>query len=107
MNEYRFNNLSPRQPEPSEQAVFLNFHMKAQPPPIFYTDQHDTNVIGDVDAFMVYLESGQAFQDWQEQLGSSARERELFFQKNRRFWQHIAYDGSPSDRPVHAMLPHE
>jgi hypothetical protein len=39
----------------------------------------DTAVIGDLDAFMQYIESGQAFQDWNERIAQRAKELEELF----------------------------
>lgn len=49
----------------------------------------DTDVFGDVDAFIDYIEVGQAWQDWHERLAESAYERELFFREHGRYWRHI------------------
>jgi hypothetical protein len=48
-------------------------------PPELAEAPEETTVIGDVDAFIEYLESGQAFQDWNERLAQRARELEELF----------------------------
>ncbi len=52
-----------------------------------------TMVVGDLEAFSRYIETGQAFQDWQTCYRIAARERERFFIENQHLWHHIV---SPS-----------
>ncbi len=52
-----------------------------------------TVVVGDLEAFASYIETGQAFQDWQTCCRIAAREREQFFIENQHLWHHIV---SPS-----------
>lgn len=48
-------------------------------PPELAEHPEDTVVIGDQDAFMEYLESGQALQDWNERISQRIKElSELF-----------------------------
>jgi hypothetical protein len=39
----------------------------------------ETAVIGDVDAFIDYIESGQALRDWHERIAAAMRELEELF----------------------------
>ena len=50
-----------------------------------------TVVVGDLNAFMHYVETGLAYQDWQERCEVAAREREDFFRDNQHFWQQIVH----------------
>ncbi len=45
-------------------------------PPELASAPEDTTVIGDIDAFMEYIESGQALQDWNERRAALLRELE-------------------------------
>ena len=48
-------------------------------PPELAELSEDTAVVGDLDAFMEYIESGQAQQDWNERLAQRIKElAELF-----------------------------
>lgn len=49
----------------------------------------DTTVIGDLDAFMVYVESGQALHDWRRLQASARKELDGFMQTRGRSWHHI------------------
>jgi hypothetical protein len=48
-------------------------------PPELIEHPDDTTVIGDIDAFIEYLESGQALRDWNERLAATLRELEEIF----------------------------
>lgn len=56
----------------------------------------ETTVVGDLDAFMVYLESGQAWQDWRRLHATAVKELEYFMQSRSRSWHHIITAGSDS-----------
>ena len=56
----------------------------------------DTTIVGDVDAFIDYVESGQALHDWQERRAGALKEIERFFRTNQRVWQY------PVDGPRNA-----
>ena len=56
----------------------------------------ETTVVGDLDAFMVYLESGQAWQDWRHLHATAVKELEGFIQSRSRSWRHIVTQGSES-----------
>ncbi|MBM3225975.1 MAG: hypothetical protein FJZ47_19565 [Candidatus Tectomicrobia bacterium] len=53
----------------------------------------DTAVIGDVDAFIAYLESGQAMRDWHERLAVLAEECDAFLREHSHVWSHIIIYG--------------
>jgi hypothetical protein len=48
-------------------------------PPELLEEPEDTTVIGDVEAFMDYLDSGQAERDWHERIALRIRELEELF----------------------------
>jgi hypothetical protein len=48
-------------------------------PPELAEIAEETTVIGDVDAFMEYIESGQALQDWNERIAQRMKELEELF----------------------------
>ena len=48
-------------------------------PPELLEEPEDTTVIGDVEAFMDYLDSGQAERDWHERMALRIRELEELF----------------------------
>jgi hypothetical protein len=48
-------------------------------PPELIEEPDETTVIGDLDAFMNYIESGQAERDWHERLAMRLRELEELF----------------------------
>jgi hypothetical protein len=47
-------------------------------------EPNDTAVIGDLEAFMAYVESGQAWHDWQELCTTAHKEFERCFQNCQR-----------------------
>ena len=54
----------------------------------------ETTVVGDLEAFMVYLESGQAWQDWRRLHATAVQELEGFMQARSRSWGHIVTPGA-------------
>ena len=48
-------------------------------PPELLDEPEDTAIIGDIDAFVGYIESGQAEQDWNERIAIRLRELEELF----------------------------
>jgi hypothetical protein len=48
-------------------------------PPELAELPEDTAIVGDLEAFMDYLESGQALQDWNERLAQRLKELEELF----------------------------
>jgi hypothetical protein len=48
-------------------------------PPELAETSEETALLGDVDAFLAYYESGQAFADWHERMARSTRELEELF----------------------------
>jgi hypothetical protein len=53
----------------------------------------ETTVVGDVDAFIEYLENGQALRDWHERLAVQAEECDAFLHEHRHVWSHIVIQG--------------
>lgn len=56
-------------------------------------EPNDTAVIGDLEAFMAYLESGQAWHDWQELCTTAHREFARCFQNRQHAGER--YDNFP------------
>ena len=48
-------------------------------PPELTEHPDDTAVIGDIDTFIEYVESGQAFHDWNTRITATMKELEEFF----------------------------
>lgn len=48
-------------------------------PPELEKLPEDTAIVGDIEAFMDYIESGQAMQDWNERLAQRLKELEELF----------------------------
>jgi hypothetical protein len=48
-------------------------------PPELAELPEDTAIVGDLEAFMDYIESGQALQDWNERLAQRLKELEELF----------------------------
>ena len=48
-------------------------------PPELAEHPEDTAVVGDLEAFMEYIESGQALHDWNERIAQRAKELEELF----------------------------
>jgi hypothetical protein len=48
-------------------------------PPELVETPEDTAIIGDLDAFIEYLESGQALDDWHARIAQRAKELEELF----------------------------
>ncbi len=66
-------------------------------PSEFLTTSDATMVCGDLDAFFLYFETGQAFEDWQVCCRAAARQREAFFTSNKHLWHHIVHIRSTSN----------
>jgi hypothetical protein len=49
-------------------------------------------VIGDVEAFIAYVESGQALHDWQKRRADALQEIERFLKSPHCAWQHPGND---------------
>jgi hypothetical protein len=71
----------------------------AVPLPSKLIDEPDnTAVIGDLDAFMAYVESGQAWQDWRTLQEAARKELDSFLRTRNYYWRHIVYqDSAPTD----------
>ncbi len=48
-------------------------------PPELLDTLEETTVVGDLDAFIAYCESGQALEDWHERIAQRAKELEEVF----------------------------
>ena len=64
-------------------------------PDAFYTNGPSTVVIGDLDAFVAYVESGQALQAWWVLRAEADVSREAFLRSQSEAWRHIVYHLSP------------
>ena len=57
----------------------------------------DTTVVGDVDAFIEYLENGQALHDWHERRATQSEECDAFLYEHRHLWSHIVIQARTPD----------
>ena len=58
-------------------------------PPDLALASDETTVIGDIDAFIAYVESGQALHDWHERLATLTQECDAFLREHSHVWSHI------------------
>jgi hypothetical protein len=58
----------------------------------------ETMIVGDIDAFMTYFESGQARSDWDERLAAQTEECDAFLREHSHVWSHIIIQGTPAVR---------
>ncbi|MGE3540272.1 MAG: hypothetical protein AB7N91_22885 [Candidatus Tectimicrobiota bacterium] len=64
-------------------------------------EPEDTTVIGDIEAFMTYVENGQALRDWQDRLVALSEECDAFLREHSHVWSHIIIRGplhEPAER---------
>lgn len=59
--------------------------------------QETTTVIGDVDAFIKYVESGQARKEWNEKILALQKEFNAYVKEHPHVWDHIVL--------IYAQLP--
>ena len=52
----------------------------------------DTTIVGDVEAFIAYVESGQALHDWQKRRADALQEIDRYLKSSHRSWQHTEND---------------
>ena len=57
----------------------------------------ETTVVGDIEAFIEYLESGQALRDWQARFTAMAEECDAFLREHSHVWSHIVIQGYRPD----------
>ena len=57
----------------------------------------ETTVVGDVEAFIEYLESGQALRDWHERLAILTEECDTFLREHSHVWSHIIIQSQKPD----------
>lgn len=60
-------------------------------------EPEDTTVIGDVEAFMEYVESGQALRDWHDRIAALSAECDAFLREHSHVWNHIIIRGHADD----------
>jgi hypothetical protein len=58
-------------------------------PAILAIEPEDTTVVGDIEAFIEYVENGQALQDWYERMAAMTAECEAFLTEHGHIWNHI------------------
>ena len=58
-------------------------------PPELALASEETTVVGDIDAFIEYVESGQALRDWHERLAILTEECDAFLREHSHVWSHI------------------
>jgi hypothetical protein len=57
----------------------------------------ETTVVGDIDAFIEYLESGQSLRDWHARLTALTEECDAFLREHSHVWSHIVIQGHKHD----------
>ncbi len=65
-------------------------------------EPEDTTVIGDIEAFIAYLESGQALRDWHDRLAALSEECDAFLREHSHVWSHIIIPGHHDPEERHA-----
>jgi hypothetical protein len=58
-------------------------------PPELALTSDETAVVGDIDAFIEYVESGQALRDWHERIAVLTEECDAFLREHSHVWSHI------------------
>jgi hypothetical protein len=58
-------------------------------PPELALASEETTIVGDIDTFIEYVESGQALRDWHERLAILAEECDTFLREHSHVWSHI------------------
>jgi len=66
-------------------------------PPELAIVSEDTAVVGDIDAFIEYVENGQALHDWHERLAVLTEECDAFLREHSHVWSHIIIQGQKTD----------
>ena len=62
-------------------------------------EPEDTTVVGDVDAFIAYVENGQALRDWHARLAALSEECDAFLCEHSHVWSHIVMPGHVHSAP--------
>lgn len=73
--------------------------MPPLPVDMTYTPE-ETTVLGDIDAFIAYVESGQALTDWDARISSQTAECDAFLREHGHVWGHIIIQGAPRARTL-------
>ena len=60
----------------------------------------ETTVVGDVDAFIEYLESGQSLRDSHERLAILTAECDAFLREHSHVWSHIVIQSHKPDAGI-------
>jgi len=63
-------------------------------------EPEDTTIVGDIDTFIAYVESGQALHDWYERLAALTEECDAFLHEHSHVWSHIIIRSRPHDPPT-------
>jgi len=66
-------------------------------PPELALASDETTVVGDIDAFIAYVESGQALRDWHERLAILTEECDTFLREHSHVWSHIIIQSQKPD----------
>ena len=66
-------------------------------PPELALASDETTVVGDIDAFIEYVESGQALRDWHERLAILTEECDAFLREHSHVWSHIIIQSQKPD----------
>jgi ATP-dependent helicase/DNAse subunit B len=52
-------------------------------------EREETTVVGDIDAFIEYVENGKAKKDWYDRMAAREEERDAFLREHSQVWSHI------------------
>ena len=66
-------------------------------PPEIALTLEETTIVGDIDAFIEYVENGQALRDWHERLAVLTEECDAFLREHSHVWSHIIIQGQKTD----------
>jgi hypothetical protein len=60
----------------------------------------ETAVVGDIEAFIDYIENGQALRDWHDRLAMQMEECDAFLREHSHVWSHIIIQSHTLDMPI-------
>jgi len=66
-------------------------------PPELALASEETTIVGDIDAFIEYVESGQALHDWHARLAILTEECDTFLREHSHVWSHIIIQAQKAD----------
>ena len=66
-------------------------------PPELALASEETTVVGDIEAFIEYMENGQALRDWHARLAILTEECDAFLREHSHVWSHIIIQSQKPD----------